>query len=42
MGKADYERVLTEMRLKNGVLFPIPVTLPVDESLCPVGASKSP
>ena len=31
MGKADYERVLTEMRLTNGVLFPIPVTLPVDE-----------
>ncbi len=31
MGKADYERVLTEMRLTNGTLFPIPVTLPVDE-----------
>ena len=31
MGKADYERVLTEMRLTNGMLFPIPVTLPVDE-----------
>ena len=31
MGKEDYERVLTEMRLKNGVLFPIPVALPVDE-----------
>ena len=31
MGKADYERVLTEMRLTNGILFPIPVTLPVDE-----------
>ena len=25
MGKDDYERVLTEMRLKNGMLFPIPV-----------------
>jgi sulfate adenylyltransferase len=35
MGKADYERVLTEMRLKNGVLFPIPVTLPVDENALP-------
>jgi sulfate adenylyltransferase len=35
MGKADYERVLTEMRLKSGVLFPIPVTLPVDESALP-------
>jgi len=35
MGKADYERVLTEMRLKNGVLFPIPITLPVDEGALP-------
>jgi sulfate adenylyltransferase len=31
MCKRDYERVLTEMRLGNGMLFPIPVTLPVDE-----------
>lgn len=35
MGKADYERVLTEMRLSSGVLFPIPVTLPIDESELP-------
>ncbi|MFZ5807987.1 MAG: bifunctional sulfate adenylyltransferase/adenylylsulfate kinase [Chloroflexota bacterium] len=35
MRKADYERVLTEMRLTNGTLFPIPVTLPVDESALP-------
>ncbi len=35
MGKADYERVLTEMRLTNGMLFPIPVTLPVDEDALP-------
>lgn len=35
MGKADYERVLTEMRLTNGILFPIPVTLPVDEESFP-------
>jgi sulfate adenylyltransferase len=27
MGKADYQRVLEEMRLKNGPLFPLPVTL---------------
>lgn len=32
MGQADYERVLTEMRLANGVLFPIPVTLPIPEN----------
>lgn len=35
MAKADYERVLTEMRLTNGMLFPIPVTLPVDEDSFP-------
>ncbi len=29
MGQADYERVLEEMRLADGTLFPIPVTLPV-------------
>jgi|Deesub1362A_J573_1020465.scaffolds.fasta_scaffold01015_8 sulfate adenylyltransferase len=32
MGQADYRRVLDEMRLANGHLFPIPVTLPVDPS----------
>lgn len=30
MSQADYARVLTEMRLANGYLFPIPVTLPVE------------
>jgi sulfate adenylyltransferase len=30
MGLADYARVLDEMRLANGHLFPIPVTLPVE------------
>ncbi len=30
MGRADYERVVEEMRLADGRLFPIPVTLPVD------------
>ena len=35
MGKADYERVLTEMRLSSGILFPIPVTLPIDENAMP-------
>lgn len=32
MGEADYRRVLEEMRLANGTLFPIPVTLPVEYS----------
>ncbi len=35
MGKADYERVLTEMRLTDGTLFPLPITLPVDEDALP-------
>src|SRR5262249_53661764 len=32
MGRADYDRVLGEMRLAGGALFPIPVTLPVEEA----------
>ncbi|MEM8531582.1 MAG: bifunctional sulfate adenylyltransferase/adenylylsulfate kinase [Chloroflexota bacterium] len=32
MGKADYERVLNEMRLTSGTLFPLPITLTVDET----------
>ena len=36
MGRADYERVLKEMRLADGTLWPIPITLPVQnaESVC--------
>ena len=30
MGKADHQSVLDSMRLTNGLLFPIPVTLPVE------------
>lgn len=29
MGRADYVRVLEEMRLSDGTLFPIPITLPI-------------
>jgi sulfate adenylyltransferase len=29
MSRRDYDRVLDEMRLANGTLFPIPITLPV-------------
>ncbi|MDX2162215.1 MAG: bifunctional sulfate adenylyltransferase/adenylylsulfate kinase [bacterium] len=32
MGKADYQRVIHEMRLADGTLFPIPITLPIDDS----------
>ena len=30
MGKEDYQRVLDEMRLTSGHVFPIPITLPVE------------
>ena len=33
MNKADYERVLEEMRLANGILYPLPVTLPVSSDV---------
>ena len=32
MGQRDYQSVVDSMRLANGTLFPIPITLPVDES----------
>jgi sulfate adenylyltransferase len=31
MGAGDYQRALDEMRLLNGALFPLPITLPVSE-----------
>ena len=31
MGKEDFQRVLDEMRLTSGHVFPIPITLPIDE-----------
>jgi sulfate adenylyltransferase len=31
MGEKDYRSVLAGMRLANGTLFPIPITLPVDD-----------
>lgn len=33
MGKADLERVVDEMRLADGTVFPIPVTLSVDDPI---------
>ena len=30
MGQADHQRILDEMRLSNGQLFPVPIPLPVD------------
>jgi len=40
MGKADYERVLHEMRLSNGVLFPLPITLTADPEELPTVGSE--
>ena len=31
MGRSDYERVLHEMRLADGTLFPMPITLPIPD-----------
>ena len=40
LGQADYEGVLKDMRLANGTLWPIPVTLPVaDDAPVQAGAS---
>jgi sulfate adenylyltransferase len=35
MGKADYERVMQEMRLADGTLFPMPITLTVKKDELP-------
>ena len=35
MGKADYERVLHEMRLADGTLWPLPITLTADPNELP-------
>ena len=31
MGRSDYERVLHEMRVTDGTLFPMPITLPIPD-----------
>jgi len=38
MGKADYQRVLTEMRLSDGTLFPMPITLTIKKEDLPTRA----
>ena len=39
LGKADYESVLSDMRLTSGVLWPMPITLDVSEDFA--GSIKS-
>jgi len=38
MGKDDYQRVLTEMRLADGTLFPMPITLTIEKEDLPTRA----
>jgi len=38
MAQADYQRVLTEMRLADGTLFPMPITLTIDKEELPTRA----
>ena len=33
MGQADYQNVLDNMRLTNGHVFPMPITLPIDDDV---------
>ena len=40
MGKADYERVLHEMRLADGTLFPLPITLTANPDELPSVGSQ--
>jgi sulfate adenylyltransferase len=40
MGKADYERVMDEMRLADGTLFPMPITLTVRKEEFPEHAKQ--
>jgi sulfate adenylyltransferase len=40
MGKADYERVMEEMRLANVTLFPMPITLTIKKEELPDRASQ--
>lgn len=40
MGKADYERVMEDLRLASGMLFPIPIMLRVSQEDLPKGAEQ--
>jgi sulfate adenylyltransferase len=40
MGEADYRNVLDNMRLADGTLWPMPITLPVEKEEIPAGAEK--
>ena len=40
MGEADYRSVMEKMRLTDGTLFPLPITLPVEKDEIPAGTKK--
>ena len=40
MGEEDYKSVMENMRLADGTLFPLPITLPVDAEELPEGAKR--
>jgi sulfate adenylyltransferase len=40
MGQDDYHSVMENMRLSDGTLFPLPITLPVNSEELPEGAEK--
>jgi sulfate adenylyltransferase len=42
MARADTERVIEEMRLTDGRLFPMPITLPVSASPRSASTARSP
>lgn len=40
MNQAEYEGVLEDMRLPDGTLFPLPITLPLDEAVLANGVER--
>ncbi len=41
MGRADHQRVLDEMRLADGTLFPIPITLPMTDNAATIAGKPA-
>ena len=40
MGQQDYKRVMAEMRMADGTLFPLPITLTVDRKILAPGVDR--
>ena len=41
LSKHDYDSVLKDMRLKNGILWPLPITLDVDDEFLDQNSNES-